>query len=74
MLLGIGMGTNTPSTLPTTVDIGVEQNLAPRVEGVGRHTVRSKSSVVDLSTVLLSDMWLLGDNQVRTRSGLCGAR
>ena len=46
---------NMPSTLPMTVDAGGEKIVELRVNNVGRHTVRRKSSVVDLSTVLRSD-------------------
>ena len=55
--------TNTPSIRPTTVNPG-EEIVEPRVENVGRHTVRCKSSVVALGTVIWSDAELLnGGNE-----------
>jgi len=55
--------------------VSVEEIIALRVDNVGTHTIRGKSSVVDLGTVVRSDMSPLnGSNCARTRLRLCGAR
>jgi hypothetical protein len=48
----IEVDANTPSTLPMTVGVGVEEIVEPRANNVGTHTIRSKSSVVDLGAVV----------------------
>jgi hypothetical protein len=71
----IEVDANTPSTLPMTVCVGVEEIVEPCVNNVGAHTIRSKSSVVDLGTVIRSDMRVLNDSdEARTRHPLSGAR
>ena len=69
------MDANIPSTLPMTVDVGVEEIVEPHVDNVGTHTIRGKSSVVGPDTVVRSDMGPLNDGDcARTRSRLSGAR
>ena len=69
------VNSNTPSTLPMTVGVGVEEIVKLRVNNVGARTIGSKSSIVDLGTVDRSDMRLLdGGGRARTRLLLCGAR
>ena len=69
------MDANIPSTLPMTVDVGVEEIIGLCVDNVGTHTIRGKPGVVDLGTVVRSDTRLLsGSNRARTRPRLCGAR
>lgn len=69
------MDASVPSTLPTTVGIGVEETVELRADNMGGHTIGRKSSVVDLCTVLRSDMGLLNDNKgAHTRYPLYGAR
>ena len=68
------MDVNTPSTLPITVGVGVEGVVELRINNVGTRTIRSKRSVVDLGTVVQSDMGLPnGSNRARTQHHLCGA-
>ena len=50
------MDANTPSTLPITVGVGVEKIVELHVDNVGRQTIRSKSSIVDLGPIIRSDM------------------
>ena len=61
------MDTNVPSTLPTTLDGGIEKIIENRVDNVGTHTIRSKSSIVDLGTILRSDMRLLNGSTEHVR-------
>ena len=66
---------NIPSTLPITMDVGVEEIVELCVDNVGVHTIRSEPGVVGLDTVTRSGMRLLsGSNRARTRPRLCGAR
>ena len=53
------MDTNTPSTLPMTVYVGVGEIVKLGVDNASTRTIGSKSSVVDLGTVVQSDMRLL---------------
>ena len=53
--IGYEVDANIPSTLPITVDVGVEEISELRVDNVGTHTIRGKSSVVDLGTVVWSE-------------------